>query len=244
MVPNDIVSSLIAVQMGGTGGKAKAKTITKNGVYAITDEEKSEGYVGYSPLNVNVPTGANIIPLTVTAPGIYNAADYGCDGFNPVISSGSAGGNFFYEDDDVIIYSYDAHEVFLKNNPGAKDRENYMGNFGIPTFVIFKYAQESKLNTFGNPNVIKPSEDFTVSDDIPDGEYYILSVDSWEISDIVVNKITKENAPQFIKHEVTITCKATGTAEYYPQGGGSPYSGAFEYKHTASVNTDWKYVIL
>ena len=84
MVPNDIVSSLIAVQMGGTGGKAKAKTITKNGAYAITDEEKSEGYVGYSPLNVNVPTGANIIPLTVIEPGTYNAADYGCDGFDPV----------------------------------------------------------------------------------------------------------------------------------------------------------------
>lgn len=84
MVPNDIVSSLIAVQMGGTGGKAKAKTITKNGVYAITDEEKSEGYVGYSPVTVDVPTGANIIPLTVTANGTYHAADYGCDGFDPV----------------------------------------------------------------------------------------------------------------------------------------------------------------
>ena len=81
---NDIVSSLIAVQMGGTGGKAKAKTITKNGAYAITDEEKSEGYVGYSPVTVDVPTGANIIPLTVTANGTYHAADYGCDGFDPV----------------------------------------------------------------------------------------------------------------------------------------------------------------
>lgn len=65
-------------------GKAKAKTITKNGVYAITDEEKSEGYVGYSPVTVDVPTGANIIPLTVTANGTYHAADYGCDGFDPV----------------------------------------------------------------------------------------------------------------------------------------------------------------
>lgn len=66
------------------GGKAKAKTITKNGVYAITDEEKSKGYVGYSPVTVDVPTGANIIPLTVTANGTYHAADYGCDGFDPV----------------------------------------------------------------------------------------------------------------------------------------------------------------
>ena len=69
---------------GGTGGKAKAKTVTKNGVYAITDEEKSEGYVGYSPVTVDVPTGANIIPLTVTANGTYHAADYGCNGFDPV----------------------------------------------------------------------------------------------------------------------------------------------------------------
>lgn len=95
MVPNDIVSSLIAVQMGGTGGKAKAKTITKNGVYAITDEEKSEGYVGYSPVNVNVPDrydegfadgvkSVAINSLTVTANGTYHAADYGCDGFDPV----------------------------------------------------------------------------------------------------------------------------------------------------------------
>ena len=47
------------IMMSGTGegGKAKEKTITENGAYAITDEEKAEGYVGYSPINVNVPTG-------------------------------------------------------------------------------------------------------------------------------------------------------------------------------------------
>lgn len=74
------------IMMSGTGegGKAKEKTITENGRYTITDTEKSEGYVGYSPVTVDVPTGANIIPLTVIDPGIYNAADYGCDGFDPV----------------------------------------------------------------------------------------------------------------------------------------------------------------
>lgn len=89
------------IMMSGTGegGKAKEKTITENGRYTITDTEKSEGYVGYSPVNVNVPDrydegfaegfadgvkSVAISPLTVTANGTYHAADYGCDGFDPV----------------------------------------------------------------------------------------------------------------------------------------------------------------
>ena len=85
------------IMMSGTGegGKAKAKTIIENGRYTITDTEKSEGYAGYSPVNVNVPDrydegfadgvrSVAISPLTVTANGTYHAADYGCDGFDPV----------------------------------------------------------------------------------------------------------------------------------------------------------------
>ena len=85
------------IMMSGTGegGKATEKTITENGRYTITDTEKSEGYVGYSPVNVNVPDrydegfadgvrSVAISPLTVTANGTYHAADYGCDGFDPV----------------------------------------------------------------------------------------------------------------------------------------------------------------
>lgn len=85
------------IMMSGTGGggKAKAKTITENGSYAITDAEKAEGYAGYSPVNVNVPDrydegfadgvkSVAINSLTVTANGTYHAADYGCDGFDPV----------------------------------------------------------------------------------------------------------------------------------------------------------------
>lgn len=55
-------------------------SIAENGEYA-----PPAGYDGYSKVTVNVPSEtATIIPLTVTEPGVYNAADYGCDGFDPV----------------------------------------------------------------------------------------------------------------------------------------------------------------
>lgn len=55
-------------------------SIAENGEYG-----PPPGYDGYSKVTVNVPSEtANIIPLTVTEPGVYNAADYGCDGFDPV----------------------------------------------------------------------------------------------------------------------------------------------------------------
>ena len=37
--------------------------------------------------------GANVQPLTVTQNGTYNAADYGCDGFQPVLVNVPAGGD-------------------------------------------------------------------------------------------------------------------------------------------------------
>ena len=66
----------------GLGDEQKLTTITisKNGEY-----KPPTGFVGFEKVTVNVPTAeANIIPLTVTEPGTYNAADYGCDGFDPV----------------------------------------------------------------------------------------------------------------------------------------------------------------
>lgn len=57
-----------------------AISITENGEYG-----PPTGYDGYNKVTVNVPSKtANIIPLNVTEPGTYNAADYGCDGFDPV----------------------------------------------------------------------------------------------------------------------------------------------------------------
>ena len=63
----------------GKGGKVKPITITENGTYTAP-----EGYVGFNPVDVNVKSTAVIQPLTVSEPGVYNASDYGCDGFDPV----------------------------------------------------------------------------------------------------------------------------------------------------------------
>lgn len=91
---------------GGGSAVIHSLIITKNGKY-----EAPEGVDGYSPVNVNVPDrydeGYNdgyidgekdgytdgftegvdsvvIKPLSVTENGTYNAADYGCNGFDPV----------------------------------------------------------------------------------------------------------------------------------------------------------------
>lgn len=64
---------------GSSGGNVKPITITENGTYTAP-----EGYVGFNPVDVNVKSTAVIQPLTVSEPGVYNASDYGCDGFDPV----------------------------------------------------------------------------------------------------------------------------------------------------------------
>lgn len=57
-------------------------TITENGEY-----DPPSGYDGYIKVIANVSSTASIQELTVTEPGIYNAVDYGCNGFDPVIVS-------------------------------------------------------------------------------------------------------------------------------------------------------------
>ena len=68
----------------GKGGKVKPITITENGTYNVSDAEKAEGYVGSAPVMVDVKTTAVIQQLSVSEPGVYNASDYGCNGFDPV----------------------------------------------------------------------------------------------------------------------------------------------------------------
>ncbi len=85
--------------MNGKGGKVKPLSVTENGTYNVSDVEKAEGYVGYCPVTVDVPDryqegydkghddgvkSVAISPLTVTANGTYSAADYSCNGFDPV----------------------------------------------------------------------------------------------------------------------------------------------------------------
>ena len=68
------------IMMSGGAPNLTTISITENGEY-----DPPAGYDGYNKVTVNVPSkAANIIPLTVIEPGTYNAADYGCDGFDPV----------------------------------------------------------------------------------------------------------------------------------------------------------------
>ena len=68
------------IMMSGAAPNLTTISITENGEY-----DPPAGYDGYNKVIVKVPSKtANIIPLTVIEPGTYNAADYGCDGFDPV----------------------------------------------------------------------------------------------------------------------------------------------------------------
>lgn len=57
---------------GGTGGKVKKLDITENGEYTLSDEEKKEGYIGYTPVNVDVD-GFDQRSVTFTDNGSYYA---------------------------------------------------------------------------------------------------------------------------------------------------------------------------
>ena len=242
---DDMTWFMLGYKMGRKHvGKAKAKTITKNGAYAITDEEKSEGYVGYSPLKVNVPTGANIIPLTITVPGTYNAADYGCDGFNPVVSDGSgggSGGSFCYEDDDVFVFVYDYYHTITKYQPSLENDPNYP-KFVLTAYVIYKCTEEVKRLGFGGTDVTIGNGEYTPSVEIPVGAYPILSLSEWKISDINTRRIVDESYSKNFKIEVSITCEASGIADYsYFDSNGNMNNrlGSFTYKGTRTATNNY-----
>lgn len=98
MFPYHFLEAAYMAKMSG-GGKVKPLSVTENGTYNVSEEEKAEGYVGFAPVTVDVPDryqegydkghddgvkSVVISPLTVTANGTYSAADYSCNGFDPV----------------------------------------------------------------------------------------------------------------------------------------------------------------
>lgn len=216
---------------GGTGGggKAKEKTITENGSYAITDEEKAEGYLGYSPVNVSVQP--KLTSLTATKNGTYDAPA-GYDGFGSVTVAvaSSIGGEYTYEDDDVIVSAYDYYNIALKYTPSIENNY-YIPRMNIEVKVIFKYANTTKGTAFAYQYVDILSKEFTVSNELPEGLYKILSISAWKISDIHTSKITNEDNSKYFKIEVSITCEASGVAEDV---------GGFTYRGTQTItNSDW-----
>lgn len=70
---------------GGEGdGKVKAMNITKNGTYSLTSDDEADGYIGYSPLHVNVPKRP-IVSKTFTENDVYKVDDGDETAWNPVI---------------------------------------------------------------------------------------------------------------------------------------------------------------
>ena len=69
------------IMMSGGSANIQPLTVTQNGQY-----NAPEGVSGYNPVMVNVPVSKPVIrSLTVTRNGRYDAADYGYNGFDPVI---------------------------------------------------------------------------------------------------------------------------------------------------------------
>lgn len=56
----DDMAWLLLGLANGRGGKVKPITITENGTYNVSEEEKAEGYVGFAPVTVDVPGGNTI----------------------------------------------------------------------------------------------------------------------------------------------------------------------------------------
>lgn len=90
-------------------------SISENGEYT-----PRTGVDGYSKVTVNVQATANIQALSVTEPATYYAADYGCDGFDPVTVSdiykklyeqATGGGDSI----DAGVTDPDGNEVILDN---------------------------------------------------------------------------------------------------------------------------------
>ena len=122
MFPYPFLEAAYMAKMSG-GGKVKPITITENGTYNVSDAEKAEGNVGFSPVTVDVQAAANIQPLTVVEPGVYNASDYGCDGFDPVNVSDKYKKLYEYATGGVCDNTTDdGHNV--PNSLGSGDTEN------------------------------------------------------------------------------------------------------------------------
>lgn len=78
-----LISSALS-SYGTTTGKVKSIIIAQNGTVQISDAEKKQGYIGYNPVTVDVKKIVSLQELSVTEPGVYHAADYGVQGFDPV----------------------------------------------------------------------------------------------------------------------------------------------------------------
>lgn len=110
---------------GGVSGKVKPISITKNGDYALSDDDKEAGYIGYTPAHVNV-TDFDKQSVTFTKNGSYRIDSPIKYAWNPIIVN---------VDTNPVINSLSVSE------PGTYHAYNYSCNGFDPVIVSDKYKK-------------------------------------------------------------------------------------------------------
>nr|DAP36414.1 MAG TPA: hypothetical protein [Caudoviricetes sp.] len=110
---------------GGSSGKVKPITITKNGDYTLSDDDKNAGYIGYTPVYVNV-TDFDKQSVTFTKNGSYSIDSPIKYAWNPIIVN---------VDTNPIINSLSVSE------PGTYHAYSYSCNGFDPVIVSDKYKK-------------------------------------------------------------------------------------------------------
>lgn len=107
---------------GGKTPKLINKTILENGIYISKDDNAD----GYEMVEVNVPTDANIRPLSITAAGSYTiSAEPPYDGFNPV----SVDVPDKYQD------GWNTAEEYYSGGGGGKENDEYCLRVFVSSYV-------------------------------------------------------------------------------------------------------------
>lgn len=139
---------------GGVSGKVKPISITKNGDYALSDDDKEAGYIGYTPAHVNV-TDFDKQSVTFTKNGSYRIDSPIKYAWNPIIVN---------VDTNPVINSLSVSE------PGTYHAYSYSCNGFDPVIVSDKYKKlyeqakgngETLTDEYGNEidNAIEISSD-------------------------------------------------------------------------------------
>jgi len=118
-------AALIMMSGDGTLGKIKPITITKNGDYELSDDDKDAGYIGYTPVHVDV-TDFDKQSVTFTKNGSYRIDSPIKYAWNPIIVN---------VDTNPIINSLSVSE------PGTYHAYSYSCNGFDPVIVSDKYKK-------------------------------------------------------------------------------------------------------
>ena len=121
----DEAAMIMMNNSGGVSGKVKPISITKNGDYALSDDDKEAGYIGYTPAHVNV-TDFDKQSVTFTKNGSYRIDSPIKYAWNPIIVNINT---------NPVINSLSVSE------PGTYHAYSYSCNGFDPVIVSDKYKK-------------------------------------------------------------------------------------------------------